>query len=205
MLQVCNPGARSSDRMLARARNSKTYTSLARAKKISLERISTALRSIPDAVARSSEEKLDRARRHKIQPSLERLIPGSSEHPKTGQQHLDQKCGDWWMQYENDNLVGYWPVTLFSHLSDSASTIECGRQAMNSTSEGKHTTTQMAISLKNYFNNIQIKDGSNNLTAPKDVSTLVEESNCYDIENGKDDNWGNYFYYGGPGGNRNCL
>ncbi|KAF5961877.1 hypothetical protein HYC85_003086 [Camellia sinensis] len=34
MLQVCNPEARSSDRILARAKNSKTYTSLARAKKI---------------------------------------------------------------------------------------------------------------------------------------------------------------------------
>ncbi|KAF5959258.1 hypothetical protein HYC85_000467 [Camellia sinensis] len=88
MLQVCNPGARSSDRMLARARNSKTYTSLARAKKISLGRISTSLRSIPDVVARSSEENLDRARGHKNKPRLSDQALARATNPKTGQQHL---------------------------------------------------------------------------------------------------------------------
>ncbi|CAL5393991.1 unnamed protein product [Camellia sinensis] len=53
MLQVCNPGARSSDRILARA------------KEISLERRNTALRPILDAIARSSENNLARATRHK--------------------------------------------------------------------------------------------------------------------------------------------
>ncbi|GMP86370.1 hypothetical protein CsSME_00039167 [Camellia sinensis var. sinensis] len=88
MLQVCNPRAHSSDRMLARAKNSKTYTSLTRAKKISLERISTALRSKPDAVARSSEENLDRARRHKNKPRSSDQILARATNPKTGQQHL---------------------------------------------------------------------------------------------------------------------
>ncbi|CAL5382306.1 unnamed protein product [Camellia sinensis] len=116
------------------------------------------------------------------------------------------------MQYGNDNLVGYWLSTLFSHLVDSASIIEWGREVMNSASDGKHTTTQMGNShfcqegygKASYFNNIRIINRSSSLTAPKDVSTLVEESNCYEIEKGKDDNWGNYFYYGGPGRNPNC-
>ncbi|RRT52638.1 hypothetical protein B296_00021796 [Ensete ventricosum] len=56
-----------------------------------------------------------------------------------------------------------------------------------------------------YFRNIQIVDGSNNLKAPKGIGAFTEQSNCYDVQNGNNGEWGQYFYYGGPGRNSNCA
>ncbi|CAK9144796.1 unnamed protein product [Ilex paraguariensis] len=124
----------------------------------------------------------------------------------------DPTEGNWWMQFGNDYVLGYWPAFLFSNLVDSASMIEWGGEVVNSESEGQHTTTQMGsghfpeegFGKSSYFRNIQIVDGSNNLRAPKDIATFTEESNCYDVQVGKNGGWGNYFYYGGPGRNSNC-
>ncbi|XP_052194924.1 uncharacterized protein LOC127802885 [Diospyros lotus] len=124
----------------------------------------------------------------------------------------DPKEGNWWMQFGEDYVLGYWPGFLFSYLSDSASMIEWGGEVVNSAPDGQHTTTQMGsghfpeegFGKASYFRNIQIVDGSNNLRAPKDLGTFTEESDCYDVQIGRSDDWGNYFYYGGPGRNPNC-
>ncbi|XP_059651766.1 protein neprosin-like isoform X2 [Cornus florida] len=124
----------------------------------------------------------------------------------------DPKEGNWWMQFGNNQVLGYWPAFLFSYLTDSASMIEWGGEVVNSESDGQHTTTQMGsghfpeegFGKSSYFRNIQIVDGSNNLRAPKDVNTFTEQSNCYDVQLGKNGDWGNFFYFGGPGRNPNC-
>ncbi len=124
----------------------------------------------------------------------------------------DPQEGNWWMQFGNGNVLGYWPAGLFSYLTDSASMIEWGGEVVNSASDGEHTTTEMGsghfpeegFGKASYFRNVQIVDGSNNLRAPKDVGTFTEQSNCYDVQVGKNDDWGSYFYYGGPGRNPNC-
>ncbi|KAL4601408.1 hypothetical protein ACB092_11G270900 [Castanea dentata] len=125
----------------------------------------------------------------------------------------DPKEGNWWMQFGNEHVLGYWPAFLFSYLSDSASMIEWGGEVVNSQPDGQHTSTQMGsghfpgegFGRASYFKNIQIVDGSNNLRPPKDIATFTEQPNCYDVQNRKSgDNWGNYFYYGGPGKNPNC-
>ncbi|KAK3020158.1 hypothetical protein RJ639_003056 [Escallonia herrerae] len=125
----------------------------------------------------------------------------------------DPNEGNWWMQFGNGNVLGYWPASLFSYLTDSASMIEWGGEVVNSEADGQHTTTQMGsghfpdegFGKASYFRNIQIVDGSNNLKVPKDIATFTEQSNCYDVQTGKNDDWGNYFYYGGPGRNPNCA
>ncbi|XP_077213521.1 protein neprosin-like [Tasmannia lanceolata] len=124
----------------------------------------------------------------------------------------DPKEGNWWMQFGNDYVLGYWPSFLFSYLADSASMIEWGGEVVNSEPNGEHTSTQMGsghfpeegFGKSSYFRNIQVVDGSNNLRAPKGVGTFTEQSNCYDVQNGDNGNWGKYFYYGGPGKNPNC-
>ncbi|XP_027155570.1 uncharacterized protein LOC113760867 [Coffea eugenioides] len=124
----------------------------------------------------------------------------------------DPKEGNWWMQFGNDYVLGYWPASLFSYLVDSASMVEWGGEVVNLESDGLHTTTQMGsghfpgegFSGASYFKNIQVVDGSNNLRAPTGLSIFTEESNCYDVKLGKDGDWGNFFYYGGPGRNTNC-
>ncbi|XP_051147763.1 uncharacterized protein LOC127262937 [Andrographis paniculata] len=147
---------------------------------------------------------------------------GASIHPISGYGNSqydisilvwkDPKEGNWWMQFGNNHVLGYWPGFLFAYLSDSASMIEWGGEVVNSQSDGQHTTTQMGsghfpeegFGKASYMRNIQIVDGSNNLRAPKDIDVFTEQSSCYDVKLGKSRDWGNYFYYGGPGRNPNC-
>ncbi|CAL9201761.1 unnamed protein product [Musa hybrid cultivar] len=124
----------------------------------------------------------------------------------------DPKEGNWWMQFGSDYVLGYWPSFLFSYLADSATMIEWGGEVVNSEPDGEHTSTEMGsgrfpeegFSKASYFRNIQIVDGSNNLRAPEGVGAFTEQSNCYDVQNGNSNAWGQYFYYGGPGRNSNC-
>lgn len=147
---------------------------------------------------------------------------GASIHPISGYANSqydisilvwkDPKEGNWWMQFGNDHVLGYWPGMLFAYLSDSASMVEWGGEVVNSRLDGQHTTTQMGsghfpeegFGKASYMRNIQIVDGSNNLRAPKDVGIFTEQSTCYDVKLGKGGDWGNYFYFGGPGRNPNC-
>jgi hypothetical protein len=116
------------------------------------------------------------------------------------------------MQFGDKYVMGYWPGSLFSYLVDSASMIEWGGEVVDSQPDGQHTSTQMgsghfpgeSFGKASYFKNIQIVDGSNKLRVPKGIATFTEQPNCYDVQNGQTGNWGNYFYYGGPGRNPKC-
>nr|XP_043610864.1 uncharacterized protein LOC122582524 [Erigeron canadensis] len=124
----------------------------------------------------------------------------------------DPEEGNWWMQFGNGKVLGYWPAKLFSYLADSASLIEWGGEVVNTASNGQHTTTQMGsgqfpdegFSKASYFRNIQVVDESNSLKNPKDINTFTEQPNCYDVQMASNSNWGSHFYYGGPGQNPNC-
>ncbi|XP_078441854.1 protein neprosin-like [Wolffia australiana] len=124
----------------------------------------------------------------------------------------DPKGGDWWMQFGDEYVLGYWPSSLFSYLGDSATMIEWGGEVVNLGENGVHTSTQMGsghfpeegFGKASYFRNIQTVDDANNLNAPDDISTFTERSSCYDLRTGSNDKWGNYFYYGGPGRNGHC-
>ncbi|XP_031110917.1 uncharacterized protein LOC116015059 [Ipomoea triloba] len=124
----------------------------------------------------------------------------------------DPKGGNWWMQFGNDYVLGYWPSFLFSNLGDSASMIEWGGEVVNTEADGKHTSTKMGsghfpeegFGKAGYFRNIQVVDSSNNLKSPKGLGTYTEQSNCYDVQTGSNGDWGHYFYFGGPGRNPNC-
>ncbi|WVZ01002.1 hypothetical protein V8G54_027071 [Vigna mungo] len=124
----------------------------------------------------------------------------------------DPKDGNWWMKYGSDHVMGYWPASLFSYLSDSASMIQWGGEVVNTESDGQHTTTQMGsghfpeegFGKASYFKNIQIVDGDNKLRDPQALGTHSEQDSCYNVRAGSARDWGNYFYYGGPGRNPNC-
>lgn len=116
------------------------------------------------------------------------------------------------MQFGNNYVLGYWPGFLFSNLQDSASMVEWGGEVVNSKSDGMHTTTQMGsghfpgegFGKASYFRNIQVVDGSNNLRPPQDLGVYTEDDSCYNVQLGNNGDWGNYFYYGGPGRNEKC-
>lgn len=124
----------------------------------------------------------------------------------------DPKQGNWWMQFGEKYILGYWPATLFTSLSVSANMVEWGGEVVNSQPDGKHTSTEMgsghfpleSFGKSSYFSHLRIVDASNNLISAGDVSTFAEHPSCYSVQTGSSRDWGNYFYYGGPGRNPNC-
>ncbi|KAL3835222.1 hypothetical protein ACJIZ3_009958 [Penstemon smallii] len=126
----------------------------------------------------------------------------------------DPKHGHWWLEFGAGLLVGYWPSFLFSHLQSHASMIQFGGEIVNTRSStgGYHTSTQMGsgnfadqgFGKASYFRNLQVVDGDNSLIPLSNLHLLADHPNCYDIRAGKNNAWGNYFYYGGPGRNSKC-
>ncbi|KAL3644504.1 hypothetical protein CASFOL_009684 [Castilleja foliolosa] len=124
----------------------------------------------------------------------------------------DPKHGNWWLEFGNGVLVGYWPSILFTHLKERASMVQFGGETVNSGSSGTHTSTQMGsghfadegFGKASYFRNIQVVDWDNNLIPVSNLRVLADHPNCYDVRGGVNRVWGNYFYYGGPGRNSRC-
>ncbi|TQD76282.1 hypothetical protein C1H46_038168 [Malus baccata] len=124
----------------------------------------------------------------------------------------DPKQGHWWLEFGNGLLVGYWPAFLFSHLRSHASMVQFGGEIVNSRSRGYHTSTQMGSGQfaeagsgkASYFRNLQVVDWDNNLLPLTNLHLLADHPNCYDIRQGRNNVWGTYFYYGGPGRNVRC-
>lgn len=124
----------------------------------------------------------------------------------------DPKHGHWWLQFGSGLLVGYWPSFLFSHLRTHASMIQFGGEIVNTRSSGFHTSTQMGsghfaeegFGKASYFRNLQVIDWDNSLLPLSNLHLLADHPNCYDIKAGRNNVWGDYFYYGGPGRNVRC-
>ncbi|KAK2994709.1 hypothetical protein RJ640_002515 [Escallonia rubra] len=124
----------------------------------------------------------------------------------------DPKLGNWWMGFGDNTLVGYWPTELFTHLADRATMVEWGGEVVNSRANGEHTSTQMGsghfaedgFGKASYFRNLEIVDSDNSLSSVHEISTLAENTNCYNIKSSSNNEWGTYFYYGGPGNNPQC-
>ncbi|KAL5230833.1 hypothetical protein ABZP36_029609 [Zizania latifolia] len=124
----------------------------------------------------------------------------------------DPKQGHWWLQLGSGALVGYWPSFLFSRLGASADTAQFGGEVVNTRPSGSHTPTQMGsgrfpgegYGRAAYFRNVQVVDWDNNLIPAAGLRLLADHPSCYDIAGGQGGDWGNYFYYGGPGRSSRC-
>ncbi|KAL0297008.1 UNVERIFIED_CONTAM: hypothetical protein Sradi_6752900 [Sesamum radiatum] len=124
----------------------------------------------------------------------------------------DPKHGNWWLEFGNGVLVGYWPSFLFTHLRNRATMVQFGGEIVNSRVSGSHTSTQMGsghfagegFGKASYFRNLQVVDWDNSLIPLSNLRVLADHPNCYDIQGGINRVWGNYFYYGGPGRNSRC-
>ncbi|KAG5399628.1 hypothetical protein IGI04_014235 [Brassica rapa subsp. trilocularis] len=153
-----------------------------------------------------------------------RLTPGylltpistynGSQFKFTVQIWKDPKTGNWWLQLNEQELIGYWPKELFTNLADEgASTIEWGGEVVNTKKDGQHTTTEMGsghfpsegFGKASSFALIKIIDMNNGIIDPVGVQTLVSRPTCYDIKTGYDKLYEVFFYYGGPGRNPECL
>ncbi|WZZ16804.1 hypothetical protein YC2023_109893 [Brassica napus] len=126
--------------------------------------------------------------------------------------HTDPKHGHWWLQFGSGTLVGYWPVSLFTHLMEHGNMVQFGGEIVNTKPGGSHTSTQMGsghfagegFGKASYFRNLELVDWDNTLIPTANLRVLADHPNCYDIRGGVNRVWGNYFYYGGPGKNSKC-
>lgn len=117
------------------------------------------------------------------------------------------------MGFGDSTLVGYWPTELFTHLADRATMVEWGGEIVNSRANGEHTSTQMGsgrfaedgFAKASYFRNLEVVDSDNSLSSARDISTLAENTNCYNIKSSYNNEWGTHFYYGGPGKSPRCT
>ncbi|CAO2169930.1 unnamed protein product [Urochloa humidicola] len=141
---------------------------------------------------------------------------GGAQYDMTLLVWKDPKLGNWWLSY-GDQLVGYWPAQLFTHLCDHATMVEWGGEVVDTRPAGLHTATQMGsgrfaaegFGRASYFRNLETVDADNSLAEvpPDAIQTLAENAACYDIRKAYDDDhggWGTHFYYGGPGHNPAC-
>ncbi|XP_019100986.1 PREDICTED: uncharacterized protein LOC109132954 [Camelina sativa] len=138
----------------------------------------------------------------KFGPGLNTLEAGSH----------DPKTGNWWLQLNEKELIGYWPKELFPKLADSANIIEWGGEVVNKKKNGQHTATQMGsghfpsegFGKSSHFKAVKIIDMSNGIRDPVKVQTIVSRPTCYNLKTGYSKSWGVFFYYGGPGRNSAC-
>ncbi|RZC72931.1 hypothetical protein C5167_048414 [Papaver somniferum] len=128
--------------------------------------------------------------------------------------YKDQNSGNWWIQLQGIP-IGYYPGSLFTELSNTATEITWGGEITDEKSKGRHTSTQMGsghfpsegrLNISSYFNWVQVVDENNAIKDPQNVVKSVTNPNCYNLE--IDDNHHNTngysFYYGGRGYNDKC-
>ena len=104
----------------------------------------------------------------------------------------DPNHGNWWLEFGDGLLVGYWPAFLFSHLANHASMIQWEGEIVNTRPGGVHTSTQMGsghfaldgFSRSSYFRNLQVVDWDNSLILLTNLQVLVDHPDCYDIQCG---------------------
>jgi hypothetical protein len=117
------------------------------------------------------------------------------------------------MRFGDNVLVGYCPAEIFTHLADHATMVEWGGEVVNTRANGEHTSTQMGsghfsdegFGKASYFRNLEIVDADNSLSSVQEISTLAENTRCYNIRSSNNNQWGTHFYYGGPGNNPQCA
>ncbi|MFS7892312.1 putative neprosin [Helianthus anomalus] len=124
----------------------------------------------------------------------------------------DPNSKDWWLRVGTE-VIGFWPAELFTDLHDRANRIDYGGEVYSATYSGTHTSTQMGsghfqdegYKKAAFARNLEMVDQDNYLREVSNLNIFVEKPNCYGINNGHSDAWGNYIFFGGPGYNPNCL
>ncbi|KAM7266610.1 hypothetical protein ACFE04_004507 [Oxalis oulophora] len=124
----------------------------------------------------------------------------------------DGRTGSWVLA-SVDEIIGYWPKSLFPYMQKGATMVQWGGVVQNNNYLFKHTTTQMGsghFAEEDYgkagnINNILVLD-QNYIQQNPVISTKVTRPECYDVKIRPYDSAGfrTHFYYGGPGKNPKC-
>ncbi|XP_031120419.1 uncharacterized protein LOC116023557 [Ipomoea triloba] len=142
---------------------------------------------------------------------------GGVQHDGYYEIRQDMDKERWVLRFlSTSNEIGYWPMSLFTHLNKGPATmLEFGGSVRNKKTNGVHTGTQMGsghfaeegFGKAAHISNIKMADDSN-FGVPYSaglLQTSAKSSNCYNVKfTANDKSWGSYIYYGGPGKNDNC-
>ncbi|KAL8499120.1 hypothetical protein ACS0TY_022190 [Phlomoides rotata] len=127
--------------------------------------------------------------------------------------HKDLDTSNWWVQYNEQINVGYWPANLFGRLDHHATTVQWGGEVYSPrVGTTPHTTTAMGSGRfpdfvgqsSGYIKRIRVLENNNILRFPQWTTILAEEYNCYETYYLSDYVAEPEFYYGGPGRNPRC-
>ncbi|XP_019100750.1 PREDICTED: uncharacterized protein LOC104785635 [Camelina sativa] len=118
----------------------------------------------------------------------------------------DGFTGNWALKV-HDELIGYWPKELFTHLNDGASLLRFGGNTFTSSSKisppmGNGCFPDLPESSNFLF--VKAKDSNYQTVEIEDEKTrrYVDAYQCYRLYyGGYAESTGVHFYYGGPGGN----
>ncbi|CAN6372452.1 unnamed protein product [Urochloa humidicola] len=112
----------------------------------------------------------------------------------------DPNTHNWWLQVGGINL-GYWPLSIFTRLTTSASLVEWGGEVTSLTTPmGSGHFPDEGFGKASYIRTLQVVDSSNHLKSPNGVGLIASNPNFYNVISGvSNDSWGTYIYFGGPG------
>nr|VDD42067.1 unnamed protein product [Brassica oleracea] len=122
--------------------------------------------------------------------------------------YSDPLSGHWWLGMGlNVVPIGYWPVELFTTLSDHASEVQWGGEVVNLNISGMSNTTQMGsgefpgkgFRKAAYFCNLQIAEKNRSFLPPQDFHIGATQPDSYSVAKTHSRDCGDHFYYGGPG------
>lgn len=130
--------------------------------------------------------------------------------------YKDGTTGHWWLRYNGNIWVGYYPRSLFDSrgLSNSAAQITFGGEIVDGRTGGRHTQTDMGSGYwpyqgfrwAAYQRRVQYFDTSRVTRSATGLYSIITDRWCYDISlrSSSDTNWNQYFYFGGSGYNTEC-
>ncbi|XP_010536212.1 PREDICTED: uncharacterized protein LOC104811255 [Tarenaya hassleriana] len=126
----------------------------------------------------------------------------------------DSIGNNWWLKV-GDERVGYWPGSLFTYLTHSATLVQWGGQVYSpNVRKTPHTKTQMGSGADwsrfwdtaAFHTNFRVQNTTHLfMKYPEDLTEFADEYDCYSTKLYREDpDAGFYFYFGGSGQNPRC-
>lgn len=125
----------------------------------------------------------------------------------------DLGTSNWWVQYNEEINVGYWPADLFGRLRFHATTVQWGGEVYSPrVGSIPHTTTAMGSGRypdfvgqsSGYMKRIRVLENNHNLRFPQWITIYSDEYYCYETYYLSDYVAEPEFYFGGPGRGPMC-
>ncbi|KAL9226865.1 hypothetical protein vseg_002628 [Gypsophila vaccaria] len=134
-------------------------------------------------------------------------VPGGIPWVLTLYIFRDMETNNWWLQYQDDTYIGYWPAELFGALSMTAESVQWGGEVYSSrVGHPGHTKTEMGSGVLGHFDQrsgwtkkMRIRDNSMVLKYPEWVFPYTDDYDCYTVFLYRESMIDPEFYFGGPG------